>query len=127
MAEGQYTGVRATYIYETDDGRKILISTDKTLGDIPNNGLIAATTGNSGEAGAKPSRFEPRVVFWQGTGENIGKKKRIICGDVTASLYASSISQALTIDGIAGVTTGKRGEKLTFLKLAAAPATPPAT
>ncbi len=131
MPEGQFTGARANYLYEGDGGTNYIITTDETLGGLPGTGLEVATTANATNANPAPKRFEPRVVFWQAELDGRMVRKEIICGDVTADLYASDTSQALTIDGVAGFTTGRRGERLTFLRLTAgddgaAPAPEPA-
>lgn len=122
MAEGQFTGARQNYIYEADGDSKYIITTDATLGDLAGTGLVVATSGNVAGASPAPKRFEPRVVFWQG--ENGGRivRKELICGTTEATLYNNDVSQALTIDGVAGFTTGRKGEKLSFLRLGAAPA-----
>lgn len=119
MPEGQFTGARENYLYENDGGTNYLITTDATLGGIDTNGLTVATSANAADANPAPKRFKPRVVFWQAELDGRIVRKEIICGDVTADLYASDTSQALTIDGVAGFTTGRRGEKLSFLRLSA--------
>lgn len=117
MPEGQFTGTRQNYIYEGDGGSKYIITTDETLGGLAGTGLEVATSANAADAAPAPKRFEPRVVFWQAELDGRMVRKAIICGDVTADLYAEDISQTLTIDGVAGSTTGRRGEKLSFLRL----------
>lgn len=125
MPEGQFTGERKTYLYTPDSGDNIyLITTDATLGDLAAAGLTEATTANVGTAQPAPKRFKPRVVFWQGELNGNRVRKSIICGTVDATLYDSDSPQALTIDGVAGSTTGRRGERLSFLSVATA-ADPP--
>lgn len=114
MAEGQYTGLRGNYEYTSDDGTEYIISTDRTLGAIPGADLQLATTGSA--AVAAPRRFRPRVVYWQGELNDRTVRKKIIC-DSTSTLYQNNKSVALTIDGVAGFTTGRRGEKFSYLKL----------
>lgn len=121
MAEGQFTGKRAYYIYTAEGGRQFLIQTDKTLGDIANNGLVAANKTNAANIGFPPKRFQPRGVHWQGELNDSPVRKFIICGTSAASLYASVASVALTIDGVSGGTTGRRGEKFSFVNLPDAP------
>lgn len=121
MPEGQFTGTRSTYLYTPDSGDDLyLITTDTTLGSLAGAGLTAATSANIENAKPAPKRFKPRVVFWQGTLNGNRVRKAIICGSTDATLYDSDSPQALTIDGVAGSTTGRRGERLTFLSVPAA-------
>lgn len=117
MPEGQYSGQRKSYIYESDAGKKYILLLDSTLASLANTGLVEATTENAATATPAPKRFKPRVVFWQGTLNNRTVRKALVCGDVTATLYAKDTSQDVTIDGVAGSTTGRRGEKLSFVAL----------
>jgi len=120
MAEGQYTGQRKAYLYTPDSGDNVyLISTDVTLATLAGTGLVEATTANIANARPAPKRFKPRVVFWQGTLNGRTVRKAIICGTTGAALYDKDSPQAVTIDGVAGSTTGRRGEKLSFLNLTA--------
>lgn len=114
MPEGQYTGRRGNYEYTSDDGTEYLINTDRTLGAIPNTDLQLATQGTN--AVNPPKRFYPRVVFWQGELNGRIVRKKIVC-DNTSSLYQKNKSERLTIDGVEGFTTGRRGEKFSYLKL----------
>lgn len=121
MPEGQYTGARKAYLYTPDSGdNTYLISTDETLGGLAGSGLVLATTANIANAQPAPKRFKPRVVFWQGVLDGRIVRKSIICGTTSATLYDSDSPQAVTIDGVAGSTTGRRGERLSFLNLSAA-------
>lgn len=109
-------GPKAKYVYTDDQGVPILITRDETLGDLPNTGLVAFDPANP-PAGIQPApkRFDFRGVYWQGT--DVGfedARKFIICGTNAATLYASNSAQALTIDGVAGLTTGRKGEQLSF-------------
>ena len=113
MPEGQFSGQRAAYEYVSDDGSKYLLTLDVTLGGIGATGLTAASSGST--AVAKPDRFTPRVVFWQGILNGRTVRKELVC-DADGTIYTNN-SQALTIDGVAGTTTGRRGEKLTFVRL----------
>lgn len=122
MPEGQYSGQRKSYIYESDAGKKYILLLDSTLASLANTGLVEATTENAASATPVPKRFKPRVVFWQGTLNNRTVRKALVCGDVTATLYAKDISQDVTIDGVDGSTTGRRGEKLSFAALGQADA-----
>lgn len=123
MPEGQFTGARASYIYATDAGNEYLLTLDTTLATLAGTGLVAATTANAENATPAPKRFKPRIVQWQGTLNNKIVRKRIVCGTVDAELYADTTAAGLTIDGVQGTTTGRRGEKLTYGSLSA-PAAP---
>lgn len=113
MPEGQFSGQRAAYEYVADDGTTYLLTLDETLGGIGATGLTAASSGST--AATKPDRFTPRVVFWQGTLSGRTVRKELVC-NADGSIYTNN-SQSLTIDGVAGSTTGRRGEKLTFVRL----------
>lgn len=115
MPEGQYTGNRAAYIYTSDSGTNIVLQLDTTLADLPGTGLVKATNASLGDAIPKPQKFYPRGVHWQGILNGDVKRKFITCN--TGSDYVESdVSQSLTIDGVAGFTTGRRGEKITFVR-----------
>lgn len=116
MPEGQFSGPRAAYEYTSDNGSTYLLTLDQTLGGLMGTGLTAATSGST--AVSAPRRFKPRVVFWQGVLNGNQVRKEIVC-DADGTLYTDT-SQALTVDGVAGSTTGRRGEKLTFVTLPSA-------
>lgn len=118
MPEGQFSGQRATYEYESDNGTIYLISLDETLGSITGSGLGLADSSTTGIE--LPKRFIPRVVFWQGDLNGRVVRKSLVC-NTDGTLYTAK-SVALTIDGVEGSTTGRRGEKFTFRKLPAASA-----
>lgn len=121
MARGQFLGPKATYLYVSDSNETYRIRRDQDLAAIDGVDLVRATVQNSIGSQAKPDRFEPRGVFWQATSIEPGARKFIICGTRQAALYVSTISQALTIDGVPGVTTGRKGETMTFEALDDAP------
>lgn len=115
MAEGQYSGLKCTYEYVTDLNATYLLVLDATLGGLTGNGLVLATETTNGTPA--PSRFEPRTVFWVGTLNGRSVRKKIICGTQDADYYATDVSQNLTIDGADGRTTGRKGEKLSFVNI----------
>lgn len=115
MAVGQRTGERVAYLYVTDDNRVYTILRDITLGDIPGCGLERATTA-SVTNGDLPRRLKPRGVYWQGQIGNVRYRKFLICNR-TGALYIGDTAQNLDIDGDSGVTTGKKGESASFIKL----------
>lgn len=119
MPEGQYSGDRATYLYVADSDDVYLIELDTTLGDLVACALTRATSANSATAVPAPKRFQPRVVYWQGLLGGVMKRKRLVCNR-TGTIYDSARSLPVTIDGTAGNTTGRRGEKLTFVSIPAA-------
>lgn len=114
MPEGQFTGDRATYNYTMDNGTEIQLVLDSTLASVTNTGLTLASSGDGSIS--KPTRFEPRGVFWQGELGGKVKRKFIVC-DNDSTLFASNTAQEITIDGVAGQTTGRKGEKISFPKL----------
>lgn len=122
MPEGQFQGKKDTYLYVSDDNKSYLITRDVTLANIDGVDLVVATVQNSGNAGSLPKSFTPRGVYWQSTSAPIGARKFLICGSRQAALYVESNSQPVTIDGVAGVTTGRKGETQTFRRLTNAPA-----
>ena len=112
MPAGQFTGPRKKYAYTNDQDETINLKLDETLATLAGTGLTASV---AGQGGPKPTGFEPRGVYWKGTAAGYETaRKFIICGTTDATLYASDSPQALTIDGVAGITTGRRGERLTF-------------
>jgi hypothetical protein len=118
MPLGQFTGERKPYLYTSDGGDIYLIQTDTTLGDIEECGLVAATTANVGDATTPPKRFKPRVTYWQGELDGKVVRKKLVCNR-TSDLTEATAPTAITIDGVVGSTTGRRGEQLSFLALPA--------
>lgn len=115
MPYGQFTGPRLKYAYEDDTGATVVLRLDST-NVIPNSALPVYDPAVNTEAIAKPLGFKPRGVYWQATAEDYeGRRKFLVCGDPLAVLYSSNVPQVVTIDGVAGVTTGRRGEKLSYL------------
>ena len=114
MGLGQFRGARGNYEFTADDGSLYLISTDRTLGDISGAKLVLATSGS--DAVSPPKRFRPRIVYWQGELNSKIVRKKIIC-DIDSTLYKNNKSVSLEIDNVDGFTTGRRGEKFSYLKL----------
>lgn len=115
MPKGQFLGSKSKYIYKTDSDKTILLRLDDDL-VLTGSGLAVADPANPPtDVIGKFDRFRPRGVYWEATAVGFeGKRKFIVCGQNTASLYTEDASQAITIDGVAGVTTGKRGESYTL-------------
>lgn len=117
MPEGQFSGSKSRYVYETETvDEKFILTLDDSL-VTPGQALqpfdpAVPPTGNVCPA---PKRFKPRIVYWQATGAGFeGKRKQLVCGTNVATLYATQTPAALTIDGVEGITTGRRGEVQSF-------------
>jgi hypothetical protein len=114
-------GPKKKYKYTTDAGVVIKLRLDATYGDLPEAGLEELTTAD--EAQFKPDYFSPRVVFWQsdaeqddgqgGTTTAAVRRRQIVCA-ADSTLYTSVDQQNLTIDGVSGYTTGRKGETQSF-------------
>lgn len=111
-------GGKETYVYISDDGNTYALTTDT---DLAISGLGAADAAPvvfdpdaepANFRGPIPKRFRPRVVFAEA--DDDGARKELVAFDPTADLYQTSSRAAVEIDGQTGVTTGRRGEKLTF-------------
>lgn len=122
MPEGQFQGPKDTYIYVADDNRTYRITRDVTLANIDGVDLVVATVQNSDDFYDISSRITPRGVHWQATEGNLNRRKFLICGSKNAALFVAPNSQPVTVDGVAGVTTGRRGEATRFRKVKNAPA-----
>lgn len=110
MAEGQELGPKATYIYTTDSNDQYVITRDNDLSLPSITGLVLYTEG-APDLDTLPRGLKPRGVHWVGVGEsNRFIRKFLICGTQDATLYLLKGSAPVTIDGIRGFTTGKRGE-----------------
>lgn len=117
MPEGQYSGRRAVYVYKSDTGGNFLITLDETLGDIDELNLDKATATQAAAMGERPYRLRPRYVLWQGEVGGKQVRKRLICNN-DSTAYQTASSTNFDIDGSTnGATTGRIGEKLTFLRV----------
>ena len=114
MAEGQYTGQRGKFVYTSDTGEQYVLTMDATLAAIAGTGLTVYDPTGAEKLPGKPSRFKPRVVFWQGVLNNRTVRKQVICGTTDGALFSADGSGALAIDGVNGITTGRRGERITY-------------
>jgi hypothetical protein len=112
MAEGQFLGTRSAYVYTTDAEDLYILQLDDTLAALTGTDLEDYT----GQADAKPApkRFSPRIVYWESNDRS--KRKRIVCGKGDSALYGQETSSKLTVDGVEGFTTGRVGEKLTYVR-----------
>lgn len=114
-------GPKKKYKYTMDDGTVIKLRLDATYGDLAEAGLDELTTADN--AGNKPLNFTPRVVYWQsdaeqddgsgGTTTAAVRRRQIVCAS-DSTLYTSVDQQNLTIDGVSGFTTGRKGEQISF-------------
>lgn len=114
MPEGQYTGQRRKYVYTDDTDEKYVLTMDSTLATVAGTGLTEYNPTDAEKLPGRPARFKPRVVFWQGVLNNRTVRKQIVCGTTDGALYAAEGSGALAIDGVNGITTGRRGERITY-------------
>lgn len=115
MAEGQFTGSKSKVVYTTDSGKSIILRIDDDLvvtgSSLPTYDPASPPANITG----KFQRFKPRGVYWEGTATGFeGRRKFLICGDSDATLYAADTPTTVTVDGVAGITTGKRGESYTL-------------
>lgn len=100
-------GPRGRYEYTSDTGQTYTIETDVDLATA-----AGLPTAGSPEAPPPPRGFSPRVVFVQATvNGRIARKNLVVNAD--SPLFTDS-RQAVTIDGTAGTTTGRKGESLSY-------------
>lgn len=119
---GNRLGPKKNYIYQTDVTAIVyVVSRDEDLAIAGYGAGAAAPVEFDPEnppAGktvlTPPKNFKPRVVFIQSSTD--GARKDMICFDPTSNLFASTQRQSAgTIDTDATfVTTGRRGETLSF-------------
>lgn len=117
MPVGQFLGAKAKYQYESDGGDIYIITRDVTLATEAGLALVAYDPATAPAGAAPPPKnFRPRGVWWQSNDDATppGARKFLICGTPLATLYETSTSTVLQIDGADGRTTGRVGEKLTF-------------
>lgn len=124
MAEGQFLGKKGSYRYTADSGSVYVIRRDQTLATVNGVDLPPAVAGDEGLS-ATPKGLKYRGVYWQGVLGDRLVRKFIICGSILSPLYEKDTSSDLIIDNVPGYTTGKRGEQLSFVRLALAPSPPP--
>jgi len=114
---GNLLGPRGKFVYLADDGTTYSVTTDSSLA-VAGLGVGAGAPAAfdpqnppTGYGGRFPRGARPRVVFAQ---DSNGNRKQLVAFDPTANLYETNLSQAVTIDNGAFVTTGRRGETYTF-------------
>lgn len=111
---GNTLGRRAYFRYVSDSGTNYNILTDVDLGLA--GGLVEATTG----APTLPQRFKVRGCYAEATVGGVKVRKFIPCA-ATAAIYDTDVSVAVTIDGVNFVTTGRRGERVSFPRFTVTP------
>ena len=113
MGVGQYLGPKSKVVYTADSGEKYLLTRDDDLCGtaLPKVDLPKYT--DQEDVGFAPPRFKPRGCYWKADAAPF-YRKFLICGTVTAEAYDATAPVAMTIDGIAGKTTGVRGERVTY-------------
>lgn len=117
---GNRQGPRERYLYQSDDdGVFYILTTDVDLaiaglGDVGAAPEVydPANPPATGTVCPAPRRFSPRVVFAQDPVS--GARKSLIAFSPESNLYSTSTPDTITIDGLDFVTTGRKGEKLTF-------------
>lgn len=117
---GNKLGSKGKFVYISDDQSKVyILNRDLDLavggtgsGDAAPQSADGFTPSGSATIAGAPKGFEPRKV-------NIidrtdGAKKALICFSPNSSLYNSSESKDVVIDGVTFTTTGRSGETQTF-------------
>lgn len=118
--DGNRMGPRNRYLYQSDDPNiYYIISTDADLavagfGDVADAPEVYDPTNPpaTGTVCPAPKRFKPRVVFLQDPVS--GARKEVVAFYNTATAYTRTVGENVTIDGLQFVSTGRRGEKLSF-------------
>ncbi len=100
-------GDRRYFRYVDDTGRQFKYLTDQDLGEA-----VGALLDD--ESPDLPRRFRPRGVYCQATVDGKRVRKYVICPTAGNAVYASNVSQGVTIDGTTFSTTGRRGERVSF-------------
>lgn len=106
---GNILGRRSYYTYTDDEANDYSIQMDDTLA-----AAVGATLGATDPA--PPRRFRPRRLFVERSVDGVIKRKELVVTDVNFAGYASNVSTNVTIDGLVWITTGRKGEALSFPK-----------
>lgn len=112
---GNTLGRRAYFRYTSDAGTAYNILTDIDLGTA--GGLVQATDG----APTLPRRFKVRGVYAEATVAGEIVRKFIPCSLLGSNAYNSDVSTSISIDGVNFLTTGRRGESMSFPRFTPAP------
>lgn len=125
MPEGQFLGDKAIYVYKDDTDVDYIVKLDKTLGEIPELGMQAAVSADLTKP-TLPSGFKMRRILWSGLIGGKVRTKRLVCSR-TSTAYAATGSTEFNIsDSTQGATTGRTGEKKTYIRLNSAVSGPAA-
>lgn len=125
MAEGQFLGSKSVYVYTDDSGVGYLVRMDSTLGSIPELGMVPAVDADLTKP-TLPKGFSTRKVLWEGTCEGT-KRRKTLTANNTSTAYLAPGSTAFDISGSTdGATTGRVGEKKSYLRLSSVTAGPAA-
>lgn len=114
---GNLLGSRSKYVYKGDDGNNYSVITDDSLAVAKLGAADAAPVAFDPEsppanyAGRWPRGAETRKVFVE---DSNGNRKALTAFDPTASLFATNLSQSVTIDEAAFTSKGRRGERYSF-------------
>lgn len=116
---GNVLGPRGTFTYETDQGVTYNITQDRSVGEAVGNTISTnAALPVLPISATKP--IKPRYILVVDSDEPT-KRKKIVIGDPTNSLFASAASATVTINGETFEVTGRVGEKRSTLRLTPAP------
>ena len=114
---GNLLGTRSKYVYTADDGKTYSVLTDDSL-TVAGMGAAAAApvefdpaSPPANYAGRFPRGARPRVVFVE---DEDGNRKSLIAFNPTATNYATNTPKTIAIDTVDFVSTGRRGETMTF-------------
>ena len=124
MAEGQFLGDKQIYVYVDDTGVEYLVKLDKTLGDIPQLGMQVAVSADLGKP-TLPTGFKMRRILWSGLCEGKNRSKRLVCSQASDAYSAVGSLEFNISDSTNGATTGRTGEKKTYIRLNQPVAGPP--
>lgn len=110
-------GKSAKVRYTTDGGINIVLKVPQYIIDGGGHGLQPT----DGTEQARPDGLRPRVVFWEGEiteGEGATATTRKIRRSIPCNpgslLITAEARQGRTLDGVEGVTTGRRGERRSY-------------
>ena len=110
---GNILGGRSYYLYTDDNDDNYSVLMDDSLA------AAQSATLNDSNVGY-PRRFKPRGIYLEALIGGVVKRKFLVITDPTSDLYASNVTQTVTIDGVAYQSTGRRGEELSFARNAGA-------
>ncbi len=108
---GNTLGPRATFVYQTDSQEDIVYQADRSVGLAVGN--VLATTAQR-PSSINTRYLQGRYVLVEAQNDPSVRKK-IFIGDPLNTLFAADSSQNVTINGVVFVTTGRVGERVSFL------------